>query len=180
VRNLICLDVDDTIVEKWTTKLLPGVKEWLINCAEDVAIALISNQGGVGLRYWLEKSGKKVPDYLPTRLEVEERMIKIAMDMMSWKNVEMAIHFSMSFQDEKGVWGPIPNRLLHKIDHICPIYTSWNPAWRKPLPGMIEHARSLYPEADVIMVGDREEDYLSAANALVPFFWGDEFFGRSK
>ncbi|GAB5494515.1 MAG: hypothetical protein Phog2KO_47300 [Phototrophicaceae bacterium] len=50
--DLIIFDMDGTLSDWKTGKLLPNVKAWFDAQPPDRKFALATNQGGVGLRYW--------------------------------------------------------------------------------------------------------------------------------
>ena len=56
---------------------------------------------------------------------------------------------------------------------------SIDPSWRKPEPGMLQHAIQLFQVEleETLFVGDRPEDEQAAKNANVDFMWAYEFFG---
>lgn len=68
--KLIIFDMDGTLVEKFTLNLLPGVRPFFDlllrdGCEALPRIAVATNQGGVGLRYWLQQRGSAFPSTPP-------------------------------------------------------------------------------------------------------------------
>jgi phosphoglycolate phosphatase-like HAD superfamily hydrolase len=63
--KLVIFDVDGTLAEAYRLKLLSGVEDFFNlvlagNCSESPRVALATNQGGVGMRCWMEKKGWKI------------------------------------------------------------------------------------------------------------------------
>jgi len=174
-KKLILLDIDGTITEKWTSELLDGVAEWFGD--NKVPVALVTNQGGVGLNYWMVKDGFGSPEKFPTEDEVVGRVIFIA------RKIDARAYAAFAFQSKKGNWSPVPGG--HEgVNTYEPggHRSSWERDWRKPNPGMLLQAMAdagVTP-ADTLMVGDTESDRQAAENAGCAFAWADEFFGRDK
>lgn len=166
--KLICFDVDNTLVKSWSTELLPGVAELFADLDQTkTRIAFVTNQGGVGLRYWMEQGGWGNPENLPTEQAVYERMDKIA-SQLGCKNT-VCVLASFAFQSKSGEWSPEPEKSSRQ----------WLQSWRKPAPGMIRAAMADHQTfKNVLMVGDSEEDRGAAEAAGVDFVWADKFFGR--
>lgn len=189
--RLICFDVDGTLVEKWTDQLLPGVEtfftDYYIPLYMDSPvtrphpaphIALVTNQGGVGLRYWMETKDFGEPEKFPTKRSVQDRLDSISKQLGIWQHV--TFHKSFAFQSKTGEWGPTPyDPKDTSLGMKTP--TAWRPDRRKPAPGMIVDAMAAHgvsSKNDVLMVGDRPEDQGAAQAAGVGFIWADNFFNR--
>ena len=100
--DLYIFDVDGTIAERDATELLPGVAEWFAN--NQTAVAFATNQGGVGLRYWMETAGFGEPSKYPTAKAVQERLESIAKYLgVKWAN----IYYSFAYQSKSSDnWSP--------------------------------------------------------------------------
>lgn len=171
--KLIIFDLDGTLVKKWTDELLPGVEEFFSKCKSAVAIA--TNQGRVGLRYWMEQDGFGEPDKFPTEEQVWERLRNVQAQLPTF-----VPYVSWAYQSKKGAWGP------QKVEHDPfaghnEIADGWRKDWRKPDPGMLLQAMAFAcaTPAETLMVGDMESDRLAAEAAGCAFAWADEFFGRT-
>lgn len=147
--------------------MLPGVKEWFDNRPVDSFIAFASNQGGVGLRYWMEQSNFGNPENYPTVQTATNHVEDAISKVISLDTV--AIFISFAYQSKSsGKWSPIPDGAGRE----------WQESWRKPLPGMIYEAMEWYgqkPE-NTVMVGDSPEDKQAAQEVGIKFVWAEEFF----
>jgi HAD superfamily hydrolase (TIGR01662 family) len=169
--RLIVFDVDGTLAETYKNRLLPGVAEWFANRPADVKVAIATNQGGVGLRYWMESERFGNPKAYPTRDKIIQRMRYLSRRLgVPWKNVYVAY----AYRNKKGEAGPVPAEFA--LDPY------WRHDWRKPEAGMIRQAMADHgvTPAETLMVGDREDDHGAAGLAGVAFMWADAFFGRQE
>lgn len=168
--KLIIFDVDGTLAERYTTRLLPGVIEWFNNRPAGLDIAIATNQGGVGLRYWMETEKFGNPAAYPTAEATEVRLRKLIQKLdLRWNNVYMAYAYR---QKKSGQFGPIPPQLSDS--------PYWQPNWRKPEAGMLKQAMTDYNVApgQTLMVGDSDDDKAAATAAGCSFLWAKDFFGR--
>lgn len=173
--TLYCFDVDGTLVTAWTANLLPGVAEWFakLDQRDGDRVAFITNQGGVGLRQWMETEDWGEPEKLPTEADVYRRLDSTAAQLGIADTVCTLTSFA--YQTKAGQWspdpgGPLPGR-------------QWLRNWRKPRGGMIEAAMAdnqIFK--NVVVIGDSDDDRRAAAAAAagVAFEWAAEFFGRSE
>ena len=77
--KLYIFDIDGTLTEKFGDTLKPEVAEWFRGMrGSDIKVALATNQGGVGLRYWMEQGGFGEPESYPTETKVYERLARIS------------------------------------------------------------------------------------------------------
>jgi len=179
--KLICFDVDGTLVKSWTDELLPGVADKITDLASTrLALAIVTNQGGVGLRHWMRVGGFGDPDAmnLPYQNDIGTRITHLGRKL-GVNNVYVA----MAYQSKKtGEWSPVPESYGDGL--VCGddgFYKEhWGPQWRKPAIGMIMQAmkdNNTLPN-ETLMVGDSPEDEQAARAAKIDFMWADEFFGR--
>lgn len=161
--DLYIFDVDGTIAERDTTDLLPGVAEWF--AANQTAVAFATNQGGVGLRYWMETAGFGEPEKYPTEEMIIKRLHALA-DRLQVSRLNLYASFAYQSKSS-GKWAPSENDGLF-----------WERAWRKPEPGMLIHAIEMAGAKSAVMVGDSKEDEQAANAAGIDFIHADEFFGR--
>jgi histidinol phosphatase-like enzyme len=183
--QLLLFDIDGTIVHDYNaTEILPGRKEFLESIrsphppwVHEPFVAFITNQGGVGLRYWMEKQSWGEPEKYPEIHDVSTRLNKIFTNL-GIKNP--ALYICYCYQNKNGIWGPTP---YDELEEWRSAPYTWQPRYRKPSPGMIDLACEHYrikKNKHVLYVGDREEDRLAAASAWngkgIPFVWAKEFF----
>lgn len=181
MKKLYIFDCDGTLVEKYTDILLPGVLEWFQAVDwSTTACAIATNQGGVGLRYWMVAGGFGDPLAYPTETDVFNRLVSIREKLTpAHKPSVMPIWVSYAYQSKRtGEWGPTPYGSV--LEGNVPDF--WRKEWRKPSPGMLIQSMlwARVSAGGTVFVGDRGEDEQAAANAGVKFVQADEFFGRGK
>lgn len=170
--DLILFDIDGTIADRDTNELLPGVYWWFSQHAHACSLAFITNQGGVGLRNWMEAGGFGEPDKFPTEEQVLDHIHKV---LSSLPNGPYKHYVCYAYQSKKsGKWSPIPEGKEED--------SKWSPVFRKPNPGMLmaaivdfdaERTRTLF-------VGNSEEDEEAALQAGVAYQSAEEFFRRGS
>ena len=174
--QLIVFDVDGTLAEKYTLNLLPGVLPFFQlafqgGCPAVPLLALATNQGGVGMRYRMEKQHWGKPQQYPTEREIEERLAGLA-DLLagSARAGEMAAYASYNYQDKQGRSSPVPPGKEHD--------PRWREDWRKPEPGMLRQAMqdAGVDPSQALYVGDSEDDRSAAKAAGCAFAWAHTFF----
>lgn len=170
--ELYIFDVDGTLADRDTNELLPGVAEWFVDNERPCAFA--TNQGGVGLRYWMETGNFGSPDEmgLPTEDDVWDRLHELNRVLGNGDILALA---SFVYQSKTTLkWSPVPER----YDDFLPL--TWRKDWRKPCGGMIAYAKEYFHiSQSVVMVGDSPEDEQAAKDAGVDFLHADVFFGRN-
>lgn len=174
--QLIIFDMDSTLASRDAGDLLSGVAEYFADLTVDTApkFALATNQGGVGLRYWMEKDQFGEPKKFPDEPQIREHIEKVMNNVYSaskW-HVSFNIQVCFAYRNKRGKISPTPPEFEHLHE--------WNISNRKPNPGMLLDAMSFYDiDADnTLMVGDRPEDKRAAENAGCAFMWAWDFFGR--
>jgi len=170
---LYIFDADGTLCDRQSGELLPDVAEKIATLPSDSILTICTNQGGVGLRYWMEKDGFGEPKKYPTESQVKNQYRRIAKQIGAQR-----VYLSFAYQSKtSGKWGPVPNDSL-----ITPRErdTIWSPEWRKPAPGMLLAALADHncDKSDAVFIGDSDEDQEAAANAGIKFVHADEFFER--
>lgn len=166
--GLIIFDADGTLWHRDTRQILPGVAEWF-STARRPHLAIATNQGGAGLRYWMEAAGFGDPSRYPTASQVSYWYGQLAGHL----NIEQ-VYMCYAYQSTKGTWGPTPPHTAHP--------ERWRHEWRKPAPGMLLQAMADYriPPTLTLMVGDSADDEAAAQSAGCVFMWAHHFFGRAK
>jgi HAD superfamily hydrolase (TIGR01662 family) len=166
IYSLYLFDLDGTLAERDSTELYPDAAQWLDNHGM-AQWMVVTNQGGVGLRYWMETEGFGKPEEYPTEETILAHLEALFPDTLN------RVLVAYAYQSKKsGKWSPTPNN-----DHM-----SWNRAWRKPAPGMLLYAmsRNGVEPYETLMIGDSEEDQQAAAAAGCDFVWAWQFFARDK
>lgn len=167
--KLIIFDLDGTLAER-QGDILPGVREWFANHKELHNFAIATNQGGVGLRYWMEKDGFGDPSKYPTEDEVWAHLARVCGQL----DDQMRCFVSFAYQAKSGNWSPVPDRGIDP--------EQWKRDSRKPAPGMLLDAMRSYDAtvSKTLMVGDSEEDQQAAQAAGCAFQWAKDFFSRDQ
>jgi D-glycero-D-manno-heptose 1,7-bisphosphate phosphatase len=173
--ELIVFDVDGTLAKIYTLQILPGVQPFFdllyrSGCEKRPKIAIATNQGGVGMRYWMEQENFGKPGGYPTEEEVNERMHGLIEALGAPK--DLPVYVAYRYRNLVGKWGPIP---AGKEDA-----PRWRPEWRKPSGGMLLQAMQdagASPET-TLFVGDRKDDKGAAKDAGCRFEWAKDFFAR--
>jgi len=173
MKKLYLFDVDGTLTKFYETLLLPNVIKWLGNNKPE-GIALVSNQGGVGLQHWMEAGGFGDPTNYPSVQDVEDRMNDICKSITRTYGKDFRVEWFAAYRyksKKSGKWSPIPEGELDSPE--------WSEDWRKPNDGMLKAALSSFGVSpnNAVMVGDSEEDMLAARSAGIEFHWRDDFFG---
>lgn len=171
--KLIIFDVDGTLADRDTNELLPGVYEWFEKHGGDHKLAIATNQGGVGLRHWMETDKFGQPDKYPSEREARVHIARVLSKLPESIRDDIHALACFAYQSRKsGKWSPIPDGRFFDYE--------WNEENRKPAPGMLNLAMA-QAEAkphETIMVGDRDEDRQAAEAAGCHFQDADWFFGR--
>lgn len=171
--KLILFDLDGTLAPFDSDTLYPDAAQWLANETYH-AWMIVTNQGGVGLRYWMEKDGFGEPEKYPTLEDVTKRIDNL-FPAMPANEQDSSVLMCVRYQSKKsGEWCPVPDK--------GGWMSIWRKDWRKPAPGMLLHAMVVKGyEVDVtLMVGDSAEDEQAAQAAGCAFMWAWDFFGRDK
>lgn len=126
-------------------------------------VALCSNQGGVGLRYWMESGGFGDPAKYPTETAVRERMAKLAGQIQQITGGEARVYLAFSYLSQKGNWSPVPEGQEDNPE--------WSQEWRKPNPGMLLQAAKDFgvDTSECTFVGDMDTDKAAAEAAGMAF-----------
>ena len=169
--KLIIFDLDGTLVPFDSDEMFPDTKVWWEENALIYRPIIATNQGGIGLRYWMEEGGFGDPMKYPTLEDFEERLNKIFPDPILRPQILMCARYQSK---KSSKWCPVPPG--------GNAYAMWQEDWRKPAPGMLLHALATTgaEAVDVLFVGDSEEDQQAAKAAGINFQWACEFFGRSE
>lgn len=169
--NLYLFDLDGTLAAMDSHELYPDAAQWL-ESNKDKSWMIVTNQGGIGLRHWMEIGGFGDPSKYPT---LESFQARIATLFSEEGFYARKVIMCARYQSKKsGEWSPLPE----KIGWL----SIWRTDWRKPAPGMLLYAmgrKEVSPE-HTLMIGDSEDDRQAAAAAGCDFMWAWEFFGREK
>ncbi len=172
--DLLIFDVDGTLVTDYNSdQLLPEATGFFSKLPKrGPALALATNQGGVGLRYWMEQNQFGNPEELPTQIQARSRILRIAgqiADLYQYPQVYIAWAYQSK---SSGIWGPIS-------DDKDP---EWSQEFRKPNPGMIIAAmnHNQVSPSRTLMIGDRDEDWQAGRAggcdvAVTNEFWSENY-----
>lgn len=173
--ELIVFDVDGTLAVAYQLDLLPGVKGFFhlvfhSDCAVHLKIAIATNQGGVGMRYWMESSGFGKPEKYPTQSDIEDRIRGLLTAIGT--DPSLPVYVSYRYRTRKGSLAPVPPEESEN--------PRWSSEWRKPLPGMLLQAMTdagVSPQ-ETLFVGDSQDDQGAAKAAGCHFQWARDFFDK--
>lgn len=179
--DLIIFDLDGTLADRDTSQLLPGVREWFrdIRPSLGAVVVIASNQGGVGLRWWMQSEGFGEPEKYPTAKDAEVRLVSV-MERLEFngRGVDDAC-LAFAYQSKSSSkWAPTPD--IYQTE-FCSVYGRWEATFRKPAPGMLQDFMREYRSSSferTLMVGDSEEDLLAANAAGCKFVDAAVFFNR--
>jgi D-glycero-D-manno-heptose 1,7-bisphosphate phosphatase len=173
VVELVIFDVDGTLVETYTLQPRPNVHSFFRlalegGCPLRPKVAIATNQGGVGMRYWMETAGFGKPEHYPTEAEVARRMQRLVASLGG--DGKVPVYLSFRYRTRSGRWTPIPAGTQDD--------PRWSAEWRKPLPGMLLQAMADAGSAPerTLFVGDRRDDQEAASAAGCAFAWAGDFF----
>lgn len=182
-------DIDGTIANRDDTRLYSHFIDWLVTIGRNDQIYLATNQGGVGLRYWMSVNQFGEPDKYPTQEQVVTRITLIVGEISSIIQRPVMPYISYAYQSKAGNWSPLPGKWTLKAEHSKPYYTkgnfraSWCQNWHKPNPGMLQ---AIYSDCvqrfdvrdlrEYLVVGDMETDKMAAESVNLPFCYVNEFF----
>lgn len=166
--KLFLFDLDNTLSPFDTTELYPDAAQWLKDNLH-IPHVIVTNQGGIGLRYQMEQQNFGDPSKFPTIEMFNARIAAL------WPNnpTRPTILMCARYQSKKtGQWSPKPP------DHNNDLM--WKKSWRKPAPGMLLAAMELtgHSPDETLMVGDEMSDLDAATAAGCQFKWTWEFFNR--
>ena len=176
--NLIIFDLDGTLVKTHTPSLLPGVLDFFHQVLQhnEAAgspphLAIATNQGGVGFRYWIERDHFGIPLLYPTQKSVEKRLQSVV-SALGGNEITLPVYVCYAYVNRQGEWSPTPPG--KETD------PRWQPGWRKPRPGMLIQAMQDrgVSAAETLYVGDRDEDKGAARAAGCQFSDARDFFNR--
>lgn len=177
--RLLIFDVDGVLAKPDTGRLLPYAASYFSTLASKYAanlgpkIALAANQGGVGLRRWMEIENFGEPELYPTQRQAEAHIYAIA-NQITELYAQPAVYISFAYQSKRGIWSPTPPE--GKTD------PRWRSDWRKPAPGMLLAAMAeigVSPQ-ETLMVSDDHAGQQAARAAGCHFLWGHQFFPSSS
>jgi histidinol phosphatase-like enzyme len=173
--ELIVFDVDGTLAKIYTLKILPGVQEFFdllyrSGCEPRPKVAIATNQGGVGLRYWMEQNNFGHPDKYPSEESIDARICGLLQALGA--DPDLPVYVAFRYKNLLGQWSPVP---AGKEDA-----PRWNPTWRKPSAGMLLQAMQDAGTVPLhtLFVGDRKDDRNAALAAGCKFEWASDFFSR--
>src|SRR5689334_4202118 len=100
--KLIIFDLDKTLSAFNSDQLYPDAEAWIAE-HRDVKVAIATNQGGVGLRFWMEQGGFGDPGKYPTLVDVDYRL-----SCLFDSSNRPLVFACYRYQSQKGKWSPVP------------------------------------------------------------------------
>lgn len=179
--NLTIFDLDDTLTDRYQWQLRPHVVAWLAFYRPQ-KVAIATNQGGVGLRYWMEPrpeegyTGFGDParwGKMPTEADVRDRLHYVARQITDITGEQVLGYAAYRyFSKSKGIWSPVPVGR-----EAAP---EWSTEWRKPGAGMLLHAAAEYgvQASNCLFVGNSDDDRLAAQAAGMTYCDEADLFGQ--
>lgn len=170
--KLYLFDLDGTLADLDSDALYPDFVQWYKG--NPAAWMIVTNQGGIGLRHWMEMEKFGDPSPYPTLESFRDRIDAMFPNMAYNEQSETVVMCARYQSKKSGQWSPLPPQEAH--------LNMWRQDWRKPAPGMLLYAmmlKQVHPE-DTLMVGDRDEDEQAADAAGCDFMWAWKFFGRER
>ena len=169
--DLAIFDVDGTLCDRDSCLLYPAMVHHLEEIGKfPIKLAIATNQGGVGLRYWMESENFGEPNRFPTEDIVAHRITTVANTVAEITDKLCAVYISYAYLSKtSGKWGPTPPG--KELDD------RWSKEWRKPAPGMLRRAMkdaAVFPQR-TLFFGDSKEDEQAAQAAGCHFIiaeWG--------
>ena len=190
--KLLIFDIDGTLADRASGKLLPGRRKFFLALTDnpfDFAgdnhpqIALATNQGGVGYRYWLkttkpswftEKSEAEQAAQLaiyPTQTQAEIRLNDLVekISRLAQRRLRQYSCFAYKISADIG-WAETPPGT--EKDH------RWSMYWRKPMPGMLLQAMkdASCTAGQTLMIGNHSTDIRAGKAAGCNVAWSGDFF----
>lgn len=180
-------DLDQTLVELFGVKPLPGSADFLRGLRADSSVYVLTNQAGV---MWRIYTGNV---RYPLTLQVAERYDRIVSEI---PELSKARWFTSVYDDRlesllpRGMFSLAARSLsIECRKRGLRARSSGRPDWRKPRPGMIRAAlldagvpisrrTGRCQEGAATFVGDSETDFFAADHLGVKFVSAWEFFGR--
>lgn len=168
-HSLYIFDLDRTLTPINSVTLYPFIVAWFARVRPS-AVAIATNQGGVGLRYWMEQGGFGNPDAYPREMDIFLRLDYVVGDIRLLTGGEVRAYSAFAYQSQKGEWSPMPP--IRQND------PRWSREWRKPSGGMLLQAMQDFgvSAADTVFIGDDQEaDGGAALAAGVAFIHAFDF-----
>lgn len=130
-------------------------------------MALVACAPQVGLRLWLEESGRAVPSDYPTLAVTQERLTRVAQQLGIYPEM---VFLSLAHKLNPNQWMPVPS------SHLGDLRFSRN--WPLPRPGMLLQAMSQagVKPAQTLFVGHSLLGRQAAQESKVEFVTGAEFY----
>lgn len=169
-KKLIIFDLDGTLAERDTGELLAGVAEWFTANKDSYLFAVATNQGGVGLRQWMERDGFGEPGKYPDEGMTTERIQRV----IGGLGLTCRIYICYAYQTKAGKWAPCPAGKEGAAE--------WLADNRKPSPGMLLQAiqDAGVDPGQALYVGNGPEDAEAATRAGIGFMKASEFFSLGR
>jgi len=170
---LTIFDLDQTLVERYTARPLPGVTAVLAELvAHGTQLMIATNQAGPAWRKWTGR------ERFPTTEQVCERFAAVVRALPSLRAATWLVAVydarvnltSDQFEELANAF----NRSNTPLD----LRAAADPMWRKPQPGMLWEACRLsgVSTAETCFIGDMDSDAQAAQLAGMTFYSANSYF----
>jgi len=170
---LTIFDLDQTLVERYTTKPLPGVAAVLAELvAKGTRLMIATNQAGPA---WRMLTGR---ERFPTPEQICERFTAVVQALPSLR----AATWLVAVYDARVNLAPDQFEALadsfNRSNTPLDLRAAADPMWRKPQPGMLWAACRLQgvSTAEACFIGDMDSDAQAAQLAGMTFYFASSYF----
>ncbi|MBN1260405.1 MAG: HAD hydrolase-like protein [Anaerolineae bacterium] len=179
MKRLVILDLDGTLVETYSSHLLPNTAHRLKELAQEgYHLAIATNQAGLSWRVWTGKT------HYPTPASLSERFHATVAACPELQNHAWFVSvYDPRVKLVENAFQEVAAALTGALQGTLPVLkaqVSADPLWRKPQPGMLFAACRLYtvPVTAALFVGDMKSDAEAAYTAGMDFMQAEVFFAR--
>jgi len=170
---LTIFDLDQTLVERYTARPLPGVATVLAGlAAKGTQLTIATNQAGPAWRIWTGK------ERFPTTEQICERFTAVAQALPSLR----AATWLVAVYDARVNLTPDQfeelTEAFNRSSTTLDLRAAADPMWRKPQPGMLWEACRLngVSTAEACFIGDMDSDAQAAQLAGMTFYSANNYF----
>ncbi len=175
--DLLLLGVDNGLVFPFTDELTPPAGQflaWLKEQPDQPRLALITNQGGVGLRYWMKSEGWGEPGKFPTGRMADQRIDAILdrVRNLIGQSSGPICYRCYAYTTAAGQLAPLPPQVDPEEE------PEWSRDWRMPNTGMLRRAMEDGGQqaGQALFVGNNEEERIACHVLGIRYVIAEEFF----
>lgn len=168
---LIIFEIYSVLTPLFSDQVHPYVIDYFKEADDRILYAIATNQGGVGLRHWMERQRFGTPTDYPVIDDVNALITSVTSQTREFD----AVRISYAYLSKKNQWSPTPS-----IPPLGSSRENWRRDWRKPEPGMI---LSILDQLNILpietlVVGALEGDRMAAERAGCYFLTAEKFFSK--